>query len=247
MKTFQITRLFTLLCLMCISSVVFAQKNIEDVIYLKTGNIIRGKILEYTPDEKTRIETYARNIWVFSSEEIEKIVKEPIPEMYLRNVNKEGFNTSLSINIMGGTDDGGTRYNLGLRMINGYQFQKKAFAGIGLGIEFWDMTVMPFFVDLRYNLLDGKASPMFYFQGGHSFSLENSSGDDEFETTQKGGPMLGAGIGLSRMMGKTGVLQFSVGYRYQQTRINERSWWSSRFETEFNYNRIEVSLGILFQ
>jgi hypothetical protein len=45
-----------------------------DVIYLKNGSVIKGKIIEMKPQESYKIETADGNIFVFEMEEIEKVV-----------------------------------------------------------------------------------------------------------------------------------------------------------------------------
>lgn len=54
------------------------QEEMEDVIYLKNGNIIRGRILEQTVNVSLKIETRGGSVFVFSMDEIERIAKEKI-------------------------------------------------------------------------------------------------------------------------------------------------------------------------
>lgn len=49
----------------------------EDVVYLKNGSIVRGKIIEQKLNEYIKIKT-EKNIFVYESEEIDKITKETI-------------------------------------------------------------------------------------------------------------------------------------------------------------------------
>ena len=65
-----------LLCSITISSMVFAQDNLEDVIYLKNGSIIRGVIIEQIPNTSVKIKTADKNIFNFNLTEIEKFTKE---------------------------------------------------------------------------------------------------------------------------------------------------------------------------
>ena len=54
---------------------VFAQ-NLEEVVYLKNGSVIRGSIVEQIPNESVKIQTRDGNIFVYRIDEIQKIVKE---------------------------------------------------------------------------------------------------------------------------------------------------------------------------
>ena len=55
---------------------VFAHQ-IEDVVYLKNGEIVRGTIIEQIPGESLEIQTQDGSVSVYSMDEITKIVKEP--------------------------------------------------------------------------------------------------------------------------------------------------------------------------
>lgn len=48
----------------------------EDVVYLKNGSIIRGMILEQVPGESLKIQTRDGSVFVFQMDEVARIVKE---------------------------------------------------------------------------------------------------------------------------------------------------------------------------
>ena len=48
----------------------------RDVVYLKNGSIIRGMIIELTPNVSVKIQTKDGSIFVYKMEEVEKITKE---------------------------------------------------------------------------------------------------------------------------------------------------------------------------
>ena len=53
-----------------------SSQNLEDVVYLKNGSIIRGLITELIPNEPVKIQTWDGNVFVYELDEILKIVKE---------------------------------------------------------------------------------------------------------------------------------------------------------------------------
>jgi len=59
-----------------------AQTTYQDVVMLKTGNVVRGTIIERSADQSIKIQTTDNNIFVFSMDEIEKITSEPKPLTY---------------------------------------------------------------------------------------------------------------------------------------------------------------------
>jgi len=52
---------------------------LQDVVYLKNGSIIRGLIIEQVPNVSIKIQTSDGSVFFYKMEEIEKITKEPKP------------------------------------------------------------------------------------------------------------------------------------------------------------------------
>jgi opacity protein-like surface antigen len=66
-----------LISLLLISVVIYAQRNnLVDVVYLKNGSILRGIIIEQVPNESIKLQTADGNIFVYQTNDIEKITKE---------------------------------------------------------------------------------------------------------------------------------------------------------------------------
>jgi hypothetical protein len=53
-----------------------ADQQMDDVVYLKNGSIIRGMILEQVPNQSLKIQTKDGNLFVYQMSEVEKITKE---------------------------------------------------------------------------------------------------------------------------------------------------------------------------
>lgn len=101
-----------------------AQKNYEDVVYLKNGSVIHGMIVEQIPNESIKIKTKNNNVFVFKVDEILKITKEEEPDLGVKgsmkksdrseaanndNIKKSGYSNivefNLSKNLTEDTDD----------------------------------------------------------------------------------------------------------------------------------------------
>ena len=65
------SRLFFLFVFLS-ASVLMAQD--VDHIYLKTGSVIRGAILEIEPSDHVKIEDLCGNIWFYNMADVEKIM-----------------------------------------------------------------------------------------------------------------------------------------------------------------------------
>jgi len=70
-------RCFALLAFLFFTSLAFAQTNLQDVVYLKNGSIIRGMIIEQVPNQSVKIQIADMNIFSYRIDEIERITKEP--------------------------------------------------------------------------------------------------------------------------------------------------------------------------
>jgi uncharacterized protein (TIGR02145 family) len=71
MKAFFIT--FFALCIY-----IMATAQTTDVVYLKNGSVIKAKILEHKIGESLKIETSDGSVYVYNSDEILKITKDPV-------------------------------------------------------------------------------------------------------------------------------------------------------------------------
>ena len=72
--------LLTCLTVLVVTSPAFAQQ-MEDVVHLKNGGLIRGTIIEQVPGESLKIRTRDGNVFVYTMDEIAKISKEPVMGM----------------------------------------------------------------------------------------------------------------------------------------------------------------------
>ena len=70
-------------------SFTYAQGELQEVVYLKNGSIIRGTIIEQQPNKLIKIQTNDGNVFVYNIDEVDKITKEPY---YNRNHKKNNSN-----------------------------------------------------------------------------------------------------------------------------------------------------------
>ena len=60
-----------------------------DVVYLKNGSVIKGKIIEMTPGETIKIETADGSVFVYEMTEVERITKENIVKQVIEEKQSE--------------------------------------------------------------------------------------------------------------------------------------------------------------
>jgi hypothetical protein len=219
-----------------------------DHIYLKTGSIVRGKILEIVPEDHVKIEDLSGNLWVYRMSEVEKISSEPY-QSGKKGQNwplgfDAGFVNLTSIGFLAGSSNNEQVAPFSLLTVNGYRTSSGIFAGIGTGVEFLSSNYMPFFLDLRYDLFGEDVVPYLVAKGGYAVPLKADDTSYEIDYTYSGGPLLGVGVGLKIKTRQQFAWDISFLYRYQETSYKEIYGWNNQeYEYTDVFNRIEIRLG----
>lgn len=235
-----------LLIFIFISPVIMGQDT--DHVYLKSGSVIRGNILEIDPVDHVKIEDLCGNIWYYKIAEVEKITSEPFESDTRRDKKSIGFDAGF-VNMTSMGFLVGSSYNaqvapFSLLLVNGYRLPSGLFAGIGTGIEFFSTSYMPFFIDLRYDLVGTDVVPYVVTKGGWGVPLSSDRSDYNVSYDYSGGPLFGAGVGLKIRTRKHFAWDIELLYRYQETSYTEIYEYNNQ---EYDYtdifNRIEIRLG----
>lgn len=222
----------------------FAQSK-EDVVYLKNGSILRGKVSENITGVKTTIEIIGHNIIVIPDSAINLILMDQKIPANQRESKASPVEMAATVNFYGGSQNSG-----GFTFITSYRLPFRLAVGGGIGIEWFDHQQIPFMADIKYYFLKGSWSPYVYTQGGYAVPL-SQKGDDEW-TEYRGGSLAGIGAGMRFNFSNRNALFFCLGYRYQKTETVTNPYpWSSyypQYETirYDEYNRLTFSFGFLF-
>jgi hypothetical protein len=243
------------LLVFCLALPIFsvAQQNESDALYLINGSIIRGKVLESIPGQGVKIEIVGNNILVIPENEVQKVImREGTFESNDLACRHSGFEIFPQAHFYGGSDQSG-----GFSVSGLYTMPFRLSAGIGTGVEWFNGAKLPLFAIADYKFLKGDLSPFVYGQAGYAFALENDPDNYYYYGSDQknyGGILLGAGAGIRKDFSSHAAFTFSVGYRYQKSRMtSEYNIWydgdpSHMMNTERieKFNRISISLGFLF-
>ncbi len=221
-----------------------------DHVYLKTGSIVRGKIVEIAPEEHVKIEDFSGNLWNFDMSEVEKITSEPY-QWEQKKVRAEslGFEAGVvnmtSIGFLAGSSLNEQAAPFSLASVTGYRTPSGLFAGIGAGVEFLSRNYVPLFLDLRYDLFGEDVVPYLVVKGGYSLPLDREDQNYDLTSKYSGGPLLGVGAGLKIRTRHHLAWDLSLLYRYMETSYTETYGWNNQeYEYTDIYNRIEIRLGL---
>ncbi len=194
-----------------------AQTTYEDVILLKSAEVLRGTITDSVPGEQVTIllnDSLSRTV---SYVDISRILKEPkriskaemetVRESKERRLDNAVYYQGI---VSGGYGSGYEEDRLSffkLNMIHGVGFHRRASFGPGAGLRILleeDITVVPVFFDVRFAILSGDISPVLVFGVGNTFQKVN--------TMQDAGSIVYGEIGI-RLLGQgKGGLMLTLGY-----------------------------------
>ncbi len=213
-------------------------QKVENVVYLKNGSIIRGKLLESDNQAKIRIETQCRSVWVFDTLEIERVAE----EMILRSTNRSsGMEIEMGVGTYGMNIEDNKPVFSSLLSV-GYLNKYRIYTGLGFGLELNVTEMFPVYIDAKYLLFDRQRTPVLSFRGGYNFG--SKSGDTEIE----GGRFYQLTFGLRRDFPDGVATYLSIGYRYQYMAVHETNEWQPNYEyiTKYQINRIVFRVGLVF-
>ena len=247
---------------------LFAQSNTEDVVYLKNGGIIKGKIIDREPTGKIKIELLGGSVFVFTAAEVDSCKKENLNKNKLRELGQNyfrkdrGFRNMTELAIIYGVNfkNNPTNYYYGssnqddvgisLQTINGYQFWPYLFVGAGVGIDrfiTYQQTFSPFFIRVSSEFLKRKVTPYVYLDGGYSVMWKQpSNGDVSYKNT--GGAYVAAGGGVRVYTHSRASVILSAGYKMNMS----SSTWQYTYDSYESYNiartyqRFVMNIGVSF-
>jgi hypothetical protein len=159
---------------------------------------------------------------------------------------KESGFTNIS-EIEFGLGSGGSGF--GLRTINGYQFNKHFFIGLGIGFNYqpnipispenilfaqgfnYNLKDLPVFIDVRYSILENEHSFFGYLDFGYSILLSSYSNatisqpdsiNNYYDNYKfSGGLMYAFGIGYKLFLSHNFAWTISIGYNYTGTKATD--------------------------
>lgn len=219
-----------------------------DHVYLKSGSVIRGKILEIEPENHVKIQDLCGNIWFYQIDQVKKVTSEPyLSDLKFRRSSLEfepGFVNMTSIGFLAGSPQNAQVAPLSLQMVNGWRNSLGIFTGLGIGVEFLNTNYLPLFFDLRYDLFGTDVVPYLLARGGYGLPLSSDREEYDITYSYTGGPLMAAGVGLKIKSRNHFAWDVGIMYRYQKTAYREIYEWNNQ---EYNYsdvyNRIEIRIG----
>jgi hypothetical protein len=240
----KLLTLISTLLLLTNAQSLFSQKQL---VLLNDSSYIIGNISKQSENELKIVTKYS----------YQTINKNNILNIYELYTNKENSNSNditffniSDIGMLAGKREGNEKYSFSFNMVNGAEYKEKLSIGLGFGIEFMDINIIPVFTDVRYTINEGYLQCFAGLQAGFAFPLEesyNTMGWDDY-VYQKGlfyNPMLGVKANFNN---SKNAFIMTLGFRHMNI-IGERwdDWWvETKYEREFIYDRFSFRVGYVF-
>jgi len=220
----------------------------KDVLYLKNGSIIYGKLIEIV-DDQYKIQSSDGSIFIFKTSEVEKFSKE---SPFFDGRKTAGFGFSLEAGLLVGSQHTDFSAPFSFNFLASVTSNTKNITSIGSGVEFFGRPYTPLFIEYKYIFYNKKTSPFFFARGGAvipfggdeqtpSLIINHNNGPKDY----KGGASFTFGTGIS--WAKEDYETFlSFGYRYAHTSYVQNDYNLGDVTYSNSLNRLEIKLGIKF-
>ncbi len=251
------------LCLlggMAIQAQTQNKKGKQEVVKLKNGHKVRGKIVTYAPLDSLVIQEEDGTLQTIYWNRIKQITKENWQPQQTLGTDftpgkgpQKGYRGFVDLEFYKSID-AISEDHFGFSTTHGYQFKPWLFVGAGAGMKIshnkhskhdfgkkTDFYMFPVFADVRFDLLKSRFSP--YLDCRVGYTLGNKAYSLMFN------PSLGCRMGLTDKL----AINASLGYSMQSTDIavisvGNTAIWHHKGSNEQNnpYHCLSIKLGLEF-
>jgi hypothetical protein len=243
-----------ILLLIVLFNIQIIYSQYDEVVYLKNGSIIKGKIIELKPNEYLKFKTFDGNLWVFAYSDIEKFDMERNDVIKFRRDSLRKSYLFCDAGFLIGTVTNDMKAPFSFLTTYNFQLVKSLYFGIGTGLEFFQMTYIPLIADIRISPANTNVS--FYFQGGLTFPMNEKGDLQDVEYKFKRGFLINPGISYTFSGQNSNEFVISIGYRYQVTdaeRVEQTEpqyyypYYSDDYSIITRLNRFSLRFGYRFK
>ncbi|MBK9733234.1 MAG: hypothetical protein IPO83_18435 [Chitinophagaceae bacterium] len=256
---------FVLMVLMAVITRSSAQSDLQDVVYLKDGSILRGNIVAQFLDSLVKIEISGGSVFAVKMEQLQYIeykVKPPKSEVPVTvdtpfERKEHGYFNITDIGVLPGTNYTydyyyGSNYattSIGftIQTIHGYRFNPHFLAGAGLAIDIIQYPMGQLFADGRWEILNRKATPFVFIDAGYGIPLNKDQDDANGQVYYSGGFTAGGGVGMRVNFHNEGAFVMEVGYKMEKRSEHiVYEIWGTDQTNSYTYNRLAIRFGLAF-
>jgi hypothetical protein len=220
----------------------------QDVVYLKNGSVLKGKILQN--DSIVKVEILGGSVFVYKANQVLKTDKETYKRADFKGpitAQQNGWFSEFSFGIPYGiTQWGWPTAGITLNGLLGYQFNTSIKAGLGTGIDHYgyEATMLPIYARITGDLSKKATSPFYMADLGYAANISHSWNIDE---DHFGGFLMFLGGGFKFNTRRKVYYNIALGYKTQfASSYYYQTWLEEPFWEYRQFNRIEGRLAIGF-
>ena len=128
-----------------------------------------------------------------------------------------------------------------VQVLGHYRISERFSAGVGSGLSFYEMMLIPLFADAKFDLTrPRKFTPYVNCAGGYAFAPNKNA---------NGGVFLNPSLGVQYALPNKLKLQLSAGYELQnleRLKETENVYFASSFAEQLNHHLLTIKVGIVF-
>jgi hypothetical protein len=220
----------SLFFILVVSMMVGSYGQVRDVVYLKNGSELKGKVLKNNESGVT-LKMRGGMTWNFPADQVSSVDTDGL-EMKVQREYKTG-----RVGFYNRTSVGSTFWGPSVHTAFGYAFNAHWEFALGLGVERYSHErYVPLFMEARYNFLARPASPFIATCMGQAFLPEYR---DPGGFT--GSLFAGYDVYLFEHLG----FMVAAGYSFAHPR-NYGTWYNDFYATAQIY-RLEIRAGLIFR
>lgn len=248
MKTISLNLTFLLILFLSVHAVAQeSEAQYEDVLYLKNGSVLRGKLTHFGDDTLT-FETWSGVQMQIAVHDMQKLVQEQKFQPRARRPSEFQFKETGIYHYASMGFSAGPEAGFSLTHVIGYRWSRLISAGFGIGAENFELgygrRLMPVFGEFRAFLSDKNIAPMVAMRAGYGFAFRNENANI---TRATGGVLLAPEFGY-RFGGRNAQFTLSASLHFQWAKYTEAwdVWGGGSFTDHMRYQRLELKTGLLF-
>ena len=221
-----------------------------DVVYLRDGSVLKGRILEYDYETEMRFEFSTGAQVVLAHSKIRSIRQELLNKGRVQKTyqfKERGFYNATDLIILAVDERTDDQAAAGLSSSFGFQFRRSIGAGIGFAVHNFSIggneMIYALYGEARGYLNKKNVSPFYAAHAGYGFAAN----DDQL-VSSRGGIYLAPSFGYRMGAAEHVNFTLSLGWNFQRASFTYRgnNWINETIEQRIQYKRFFVKAGLLF-
>ncbi len=230
-------------------------------VYLNNGSVLKGRILYSDNPNEIKIRS-SGNIFVYNRQYIDSVTSKKVkPSTVGIPLDFKNF-FRIGVDVLVGNKSNEEVAPAVFQASFNHTVYDNISVGVGSGMEYYkETTFLPAFANIEYRFRNTRFSPFVYLKCGYLFAANESIQKNtqiyygyessiapwpsyrELELHPFGGVLINPGIGFNVMISDYFGFFFGVGYRYHKIGFTGDDGYS----IDYQYNRLSINIGVLFQ